>query len=164
MIRNTLDRPSFAGDAPEAIPGFLHWLGRTFPSPGRWRLLGVTVSDGAYATMVGPTGCIESVRHVRSRYLSDEVVDLVGAGDSFRAGLIGYLARNAGAFRVGGMNVEEAVQMGNLMACLYIKSPLDDRYGSIPDYARLLDIVRGGTRFNSTAALKAFLCEGDKDE
>jgi len=45
-----------------------------------------------------------------------DIVDLVGAGDSFRAGLITYIARNLDEFKTGNMDFTEAIQMGNLFA------------------------------------------------
>ena len=83
-----------------------------------------------------------------------EVVDLVGAGDSFRAGLITYIASHLDEFRNGSMNFAEAVQMGNLFASLYIKAPLDDRYGGIRSYDKMLKIVRSSVTYESFDALQ----------
>jgi len=85
------------------------------------------------------------------------VVDLVGAGDSFRAGLLTYIAGNLDDFRNGSMKFDEAVQMGNLFASLYIKAPLDDRYGNIKDYDKMLEIVRSDAAYSSFDALQRAL-------
>ena len=67
---------------------------------------------------------------------------LTGAGDSFRAGLVSYIARNVSAFRDGSLKVTEAIQMGSLVASLYVTAPLDDRYKNIRPYESLLRAVR----------------------
>ena len=81
--------------------------------------------------------------------MAGEVIDLVGAGDSFRAGLISYLARNLDVFREGEIDFAQAVQMGNLFASLFIKAPLSDRYGNIRPFERMLDIVHSGRWYDS---------------
>ena len=77
-----------------------------------------------------------------------DIVDLVGAGDSFRAGLITYIARNLDEFKAGNMDFTEAIQMGNLFAALYIKAPLDDRYSNIKNYEKMLNVVRSEATYN----------------
>jgi bifunctional ADP-heptose synthase (sugar kinase/adenylyltransferase) len=86
--------------------------------------------------------------------MAGEVVDLVGAGDSFRAGLIAYVAAHLNQFRAGSMSFGEAVQMGNLFASLFIKAPLGDRYGNIRPYDEMLEIVRGGITYPTFDALQ----------
>ena len=86
-----------------------------------------------------------------------EVVDLVGAGDSFRAGLITYLASHLDDFMSGTINFAEAVQMGNLFASLFIKAPLDDRDGSIKTYDKMLEIVHSGITYPTFDALQKAL-------
>ncbi len=150
LIRATLDRSRrrpVNGDA--AIEEFLLWLFERFGGDRRPRLFGVTVRDGAFAAASDAAGRFHGPRRFTSRFMCGEIVDLVGAGDSFRAGLVAYVARHAPDFRSGRLPVEEAVQAGNLMASLFIKSPLDDRYGHIPPLDRLLDVVRGGKRFET---------------
>ena len=49
------------------------------------------------------------------------------------------------------------MQTGNLMASLYIKSPLNDRYGSIAGFDALLAVVRSGREFASFEELTAAL-------
>jgi sugar/nucleoside kinase (ribokinase family) len=89
--------------------------------------------------------------------MAGEVVDLVGAGDSFRAGFISYTASHLNEFRKGAINFEEAVQMGNLFASLYIKAPLDDRYGGIKPYEKMLEVVRSNIKYESFEALQKAL-------
>ena len=90
---------------------------------------------------------------IESRFLAGEVIDLVGAGDSFRAGFISYIARNIEDFKNSRINFAEAVQMGNLFASLYIKAGLDDRYGNIGSFDNMLKIVQNGLVFDSFANL-----------
>jgi len=85
------------------------------------------------------------------------VVDLVGAGDSFRAGLIAYIASNLEAFKQGSMDFEQAVQAGNLFASLYIKAPLEDRYGNIRAYDKMLQILKKEGGFESFETLRRAL-------
>ena len=74
--------------------------------------------------------------------MGNGVIDFIGAGDSFRAGLLSYIAKNINDFKTGGMDFSEAIQMGNLFASLYIKAPLNNRYGNIGPYEELLKIVK----------------------
>jgi sugar/nucleoside kinase (ribokinase family) len=124
---------------------------------GRTRLFGVTVKNGAYAKLVGPDGRACETVFCASRFMVGSVIDLVGAGDSFRAGLAAYIARHREAFVAGSLAVEEAVQMGNLMATLYVTAPLSDRYGNIPPFETMLRVVRGGQAFASDSELAAAL-------
>ena len=137
---------------------FLDFLTERFwPDDGRTKLFGVTVSNGAYEKHVCPDGGIGGANRIESRFMAGEVVDLVGAGDSFRAGLITYIAGNLDKFNDGSMDFAEAVQMGNLFASLYIKAPLDDRYGNIKDYDKMLAIVRSDAEYPSFEALRRTL-------
>jgi hypothetical protein len=45
------------------------------------------------------------------------------------------------------MDFSEAVQMGNLFAALFIKAPLNNRYGNIKPYARMLHAVQSGKEY-----------------
>ncbi|MBP1608472.1 MAG: pfkB family carbohydrate kinase [Acidobacteria bacterium] len=111
---------------------------------GRTRLLGVTVSEGAFQKHILPDGKSSIPEKVLSRFMAGDVIDLVGAGDSFRAGLVTYIARNINSFRDGTMNFNEAVQMGNLFASVYIKAPLSSRY-RIEPYEQMIEHIRGGS-------------------
>jgi len=85
--------------------------------------------------------------------LAGEVIDLVGAGDSFRAGLISYIARNIEDFKNSRINHTEAAQMGNLFASLYIRASLNDRYENIGSFDNMLRVVQIGSVFDSFANL-----------
>jgi hypothetical protein len=52
------------------------------------------------------------------------------------------------------MNFCEAVQMGNLFASLYIKAPLNDRYGNIRTFDKMLKVVRSENNYPSLKALQ----------
>ncbi len=137
---------------------FLDWLTTRFwPKDGRTRLFGVTVSDGAYECHSTADGRVGGSTRIRSRFMAGEVVDLVGAGDSFRAGLITYIANNLDGFKSGSVDFAEAVQMGNLFASLYIKAPLDDRYGNIRPYERMLKVLRSDAGYSSFDELRRAL-------
>ena len=160
LIENTLapGRSWSTFEAHENDVHFLEFLADKFwQMDGRTKLFGVTVGDGAYERHIGPDNNVVGPNRVTSRFMAGEVVDLVGAGDSFRAGLISYIASHLDAFRDGSMDVEEAVQMGNLFASLFIKAPLDDRYGNIHPYEKMLRVVRSGVTYPSFEALRKAL-------
>jgi len=123
----------------------------------RTKLFGVTVSDGAYEKHVCADGGINGPNRIKSRFMAGEVVDLVGAGDSFRAGLLTYVASHLDEFRDGAIDFDEAVQMGNLFASLFIKAPLGDRYGNIRNYDKMLKVLRSGVEYPSFDALREAL-------
>ena len=83
---------------------------------------------------------------------------LLGELDSFRAGLLTYIANNLDAFRDGSMDFSEAVGMGNLFASVYIKAPLSDRYKS-RSYEKMLGVVHSGEDFASFEALEEALIQ-----
>ena len=160
MIENTLDGPRNRGEFREDENNvqFLDFLSERFwLGSGRTKLFGVTVSKGAYEKHIKPGGLVSDTTEIESRFMAGEVVDLVGAGDSFRAGLITYIGRNLDEFNNGSMNFGEAVQMGNLFAALYIKAPLEDRHGNIQTYDKMLRVVRSGINYASFDALQAAL-------
>jgi sugar/nucleoside kinase (ribokinase family) len=130
---------------------------RFWRGDGRTKLFGVTVSDGAYEKHVCPDGKIGGPNRIESRFMAGEVVDLVGAGDSFRAGLLTYVASHLDEFRDGSIDFSEAVQMGNLFASLFIKAPLGDRYGNIKSYDKMLKVLRSGADYPSFDALREAL-------
>ncbi len=137
---------------------FLQFLTEKFwRKDNRTKLFGVTVSSGAYEQHVCPNGTVSGPNKIESRFMAGEVIDLVGAGDSFRAGLITYIASNLNAFRTGAMSFTEAVQMGNLFASLFIKAPLGDRYGNIKAYEKMLKVVRSKKDFSSFDELRKAL-------
>lgn len=156
MIENTLKGPQhWQLTDHENILHFLDFFCERFwGKRGRTRFFGVTIRNGAYERHLLPDGAISHPAKVESRFMVGEVVDLVGAGDSFRAGLITYIARNLKKFDNGSMDFDEAVQMGNLFAALYIKAPLDDRHGNIGGYDKMLNVVRRGVDYPSLDALQ----------
>jgi len=160
LIENTL-APKRKWDSFDEHQNDVHFLdlitGRFWRRDKRTRLFGVTVSNGAYEKHICPDGSIAGPNKIESRFMAGEVVDLVGAGDSFRAGLLTYIAGNLDDFRNGSMRFDEAVQMGNLFASLYIKAPLDDRYGNIKSYDKMLEIVRSDAAYSSFDALQRAL-------
>lgn len=161
MIRNTLDpeHGTHGLGTRECCLSFLDFVAARFAGKGRGRtqLFGVTVKNGAYAKLVGPDDRVYETVFCPSRFMVGSVIDLVGAGDSFRAGLTATVARHRDAFLDGTLKVEEAVQVGNLMATLYITSPLNDRYGNIAGLDALLAVVRSGREFKSLEELAAAL-------
>jgi len=160
LIENTLAPGRNWGDVSEHENNthFLKFLTDKFwRKDNRTKLFGVTVSDGAYEQHVCPDGTMSTPNKIESRFMAGEVIDLVGAGDSFRAGLITYIASNLDAFRDGSMDFIEAVQTGNLFASLFIKAPLGDRYGNIKTYAKMLEVVRSKTAHSSFAELRKAL-------
>lgn len=163
MIRNTLDpqHRTQGQDTRESCLSFLEFIAARAAGTGRRRaqLFGVTVKNGAYAKFVGPDGRARETVFCASRFMVRGVVDLVGAGDSFRGGLTAAIARQKEAFLNGTLNVEEALQVGNLMATLYVTSPLDDRYGHIPSYETLLALVRSGRSFATLEELAAEMAQ-----
>ena len=71
-------------------------------------------------------------------------VQTAGAGGAqgARAELTLSGVRNIEQFKSGELDCAEAVQMGNLFASRYIKAPLDDRYGGIYPYEKMLTAIR----------------------
>ena len=137
---------------------FLELLTEKFwQKDNRTNLFGVTVSDGAYEKHICPDGTSDGPNKIESRFMAGQVVDLVGAGDSFRAGLITYLACHLDDFVSGSINFGQAVQMGNLFASLFIKAPLDDRYGNIKAYDKMLKVVHSGVTYPTFDALQKAL-------
>jgi sugar/nucleoside kinase (ribokinase family) len=160
LIENTL-APGRKWNAFEEHENNLHFLEllteRFWRKDGRTKLFGVTVSDGAYERHVNPNETIDGPNRIKSRFMAGEVVDLVGAGDSFRAGLITYVTSHLDEFKAGSIDFTEAVQMGNLFASLFIKAPLEDRYGNIHTYEKMLKVVRSTITYQSFDELQEAL-------
>ena len=125
MILNTLDEKRET--ARNCIPAFLEFLRKRFMRGDRPQMFGVTVKNGAHVCY-GDSG----IFFAESEFMDGKVVDLVGAGDSFRAGVAGYVSQNINAFRNGTLNAAKAAQTGNRMASLFVTAPLGDRYAFIP--------------------------------
>ncbi len=152
MIENTLGTPRdwAAFDENDNNLHFTDFLTERFwQKDGRTRLFGVTISNGAYEKHMLSDGQVKGPTRIESNFMVGDAVDLVGAGDSFRAGLITYIANNLNDFKAGNMDFTEAIQMGNLFAALYIKAPLADRYGNIKPYQKMLSVVRSQATYNS---------------
>jgi len=144
MIENTLAGPRNWDEFDEDsnIRNFIDFLSdRFWQNDSRTRMFGVTVSNGAYEKHMKPDGSVEGPSKTESKFMGGDVIDLVGAGDSFRAGFISYIAKNLDSFKDGTVDFSEAIGMGNLFAASYIKAPLNDRYGGIKSYDRMLEIV-----------------------
>ena len=150
MIENTLGEKGRSKNISENdyICHFLEFLAEQFCfNNDRMRMFGVTVRDGVYeihsTNEIRGTN-ITSSRPVKieSRFMDGEIIDLVGAGDSFRAGLISYISKNIDSFKNGTIDFAQAVQMGNLFASLYIKAPIYDRYINIDSYEKILDVIK----------------------
>ncbi len=157
MIGNTIGASGAQENPDMDIAGFLERITSMYAgSTDRTRLFGVTVSNGAYAQYAVPGEAAAEGRLIESRFMTGDVVDLVGAGDSFRAGLLTYIAKHLDRFRDGTMDIEEAVQTGNLVASLYIKSSLAERY-AMPAFEQILDVVRGKQSYAGLGKLKAAL-------
>jgi sugar/nucleoside kinase (ribokinase family) len=158
LIHNTLIVPEDGSEcAYKDCPTFLDAVTEKYVAQGkRTRFWGVTVSDGAYEKHILPDGYTSAPTKITSRFMGGEVIDLVGAGDSFRAGLVAYVARNLAAFRSGAMDFSEAVQLGNLFASCYIKAPLGHRY-CIRPYEEMMACVRSDA-IASEARLKPPQC------
>jgi len=152
MIENTLGQTGLSRGKTEDgyIRHFMDFLKEQAGAEShRTRLFGVTVSTGAFQKHVTPDGTVSDTQHVQSKFMAGEVIDLVGAGDYFRAGLITYIAKNIDAFKKGTLDFEYAVHMGNLFASLFIKAPLGDRYGHIRSYETLLSVVRSDRTYRN---------------
>ena len=157
LIENTLALPRTWENFTEHENNlhFIQFLTERFwRKDNRTRLFGVTVSNGAYEKHISPENNIGGPNKIESQFMAGEVVDLVGAGDSFRAGLITYIAHNLNQFRNGSIDFAEAVQMGNLFASLFIKASLEDRYGNIKAYNKMLKVVRSDTAYSNFEALR----------
>jgi len=152
MIENTLGQKGryISISQEQYIADFLKFL-----SEGFWqrnknsRFFGVTVKDGAFVIYRDAHGDITGPEKVTSRFMVGDVKDLVGAGDSFRAGFVAYIARNIKNFQTGKIDIQQAIQMANLFASLYVKSPLNDRYGNIGSFDRMLEVVRSESKFDN---------------
>lgn len=121
------------------IINFLNFLSREYSN---FKIFGVTVKDGAYVIYKDAKGNITGPQKKTSKFMGKGVTDLVGAGDSFRAGVVTYIAKNIEAFKSDKINIENAIQMGNLFASLYIKAPLNNRYSSIENYNKMLEMIK----------------------
>jgi sugar/nucleoside kinase (ribokinase family) len=152
MIENTIGKKGRSKNMTkdEYIFQFLNFLSDKFwVDENRTRFFGVTIRNGAIAIYKDSKGNIFGPEEIKSQFLAGQVIDLVGAGDSFRAGLISYIARNIDDFKNNRINHTEAVQMGNLFASLYIKTCLNDRYENIGSFDNMLRVVQSDSVYDS---------------
>ena len=136
-------------DEKEYIDAFLKSLSQKFWRDKNAGVFGVTVKNGASVIYRDAFGNIDGPLMVRSKFMSGDAIDLVGAGDSFRAGFVTYIVKNIKDFKTGRINIADAVQMANLFASLYIRAPLSDRYGNIGEYEKLLRVINSPIQFNT---------------
>jgi len=152
MIENTIgQKGKYIGISEEEyISYFLKYLSKNFWQKNKApRVFGVTVKDGAFVIYRDSFGKVTGPEKITSRFMIGDVRDLVGAGDSFRAGFVAYVAKNIENFRNDKINIEQAVQMANLFASLYIKAPLNNRYSTIGRYEKMLDVINRDCKFKS---------------
>ena len=152
MIENTIGGKDkfFNLTKEEYICYFLNFLADMFwQDDNRARIFGVTVNNGVIVKYKDAEGNIFESEKIESDFMLGEVIDLVGAGDSFRAGLMAYITQNIEDFKGGQINIREAIQLGNLFASVYIKSPLGNRYGNIEAYEKMLKISQSKIKFGS---------------
>ena len=158
MIENTLGQKDMSHNLTpdEYICHFLDFLSdRFWKYDNRARIFGVTISNGSVAKYKDAAGNISTPEKVESKFLAGEVIDLVGAGDSFRAGFISYIAKTIENFKNSAIDSTQAVQMGNLFASLYIKAGLSDRYGNIGSFDNMLTVLQSDKTYNSFSDLIA---------
>ncbi|MHC4075974.1 MAG: carbohydrate kinase family protein [Planctomycetota bacterium] len=141
-------------DENENFARFLDFLAENFwTENSRTRAFGITTRNSVFEKHINPDGTSPRPAKILSRFMAGEVVDLVGAGDSFRAGFLSYAAKNIEGFLRGDFDFSKAVDMGNLFAAVYIKSPLGDRYGNIGPYEKMLEVVENKAVYNSFSEL-----------
>jgi len=165
IIENTLRSPRdwTAFDEVETNLHFLDFLTKRFwKNDSRTKMFGVTVTNGAYEKHMLPDGSVKGPTKIESNFMAGDVIDLIGAGDSFRAGLVAYITHNLDEFTTGSMNFAEAIQTGNLFAALFIKAPLHDRYHNIKSYEKIANVVRGGMSYATFYDLMAELSEDSR--
>ncbi len=104
------------------------------------KLFGVTDGLDVYS-VYGNKKEVFGPLHIRSNYFV-KPESLVGAGDSFRAGVLLYLLKNKEEFEKNKLNLREAINMGNLISSLYISAPKENRYTNIKHYSSLIAEIR----------------------
>lgn len=108
----------------------------------RTRLFGITVKDGAYQKHSMIDGSSPPAEKITSRFIADGNINLVGAGDSFRSGVVTYVAHHLNNFKDGTIDFAQVVQMGNLFASRYIRNPLQDRFQGFKPFNEMLDEIK----------------------
>ena len=115
----------------------------------RTRIFGITLNNGAIEKHITSDNIASKPKKIESRFMAGGAVDLIGAGDSFRSGLVSYVAKNIDSFNAGNIDFTEAVQMGNLFAALYVKAPLDDRYSNFKSFEKMLGFIKSEKVFGT---------------
>jgi len=130
LIGNTLfEKQGWYHDTEEDYFVFLETIAEKYwKQNNRTKLFGITVKDGAYQKHCTPTGFSPRPVKVASRGIVEGEINLVGAGDAFRAGLITYIVRHIKDFKNGTIDFNQAVQMANMAASHYIKNSRHDRF------------------------------------
>jgi sugar/nucleoside kinase (ribokinase family) len=152
MIENTIGtKGNYVGISEEDyICYFLQYLsGKFWGQNKNPKVFGITVKDGACVIYRDSSGRIIGPTKISSKFMIGDVKDLVGAGDSFRAGFVSYIAKNIETFRNGIIDIKEAVQMANLFASLYIKAPLNNRYSTIGNYENMLRVIENNFKYRT---------------
>ena len=151
MIENTLGQKGLSKDMSEKeyIAHFLDFLAdRFWANDDKSGMFGVTISSGAFEKHTTGGG-VSMPAKIESDFMIGQVMDLVGAGDSFRAGFVSYIAKNIRVFKAKELDYGKAVQMGNLFASLYIKAPLNDRYRNIGTYEKMLNVINAKRNYDN---------------
>ncbi|MFA6186929.1 MAG: carbohydrate kinase family protein [Phycisphaerae bacterium] len=162
MIENTISgKGKYIGVSEEEyISYFLKYLSEKFWRQNKnARVFGVTVKDGAFVIYRDAQGNTIAPQKITSKFMVGNVKDLVGAGDSFRAGFVAYIVKNIEKFRNGKINIEQAVQMANIFASLYIKAPLNNRYSTIGRYEKMLSIINDNSQFSNFEELVSIVLQ-----
>ena len=113
------------------------------------RIFGITLNNGAIDKHITPGNAASKSKKIKSRFMAGGAIDLIGAGDSFRSGLVSYIVKNINDFNIGTIDFDQAIQMGNLFAALYVKAPLDDRYGNFRSFEKMLKIIKSEKVFDT---------------
>lgn len=143
MIGNTLlDNPDWCDDPDQDCAVFLRALAARYWRGTRTRLFGVTVGDGAFMIYRKPDGEVSAVEKIQSPFVAHGGVNLIGAGDAFRSGLMSCIATRTDEYRCGTLNFHEAVRVGNLFASRYVTAPLNDRFSGIVQLDQMTAYVR----------------------
>jgi len=142
IIANSLDYlPDCDRENENFYFDFLDFLIRdNLGSRNRPKLFGVTSTQEVSAINSFESEISKPFK-VKSKFGKGQVVDLVGAGDSFKAGVFAYICKNIGDFKSGDINWADTVQMGHLFSSRFINSNLNDRYGRIERYDEMCELL-----------------------
>ncbi|MCK4966894.1 carbohydrate kinase family protein [bacterium] len=134
---------SWESDEISKAYSFLEYFERTFWNKvEEARIFAVTAKDYVIIKYCTPKKGVIT-RFLENYFSSIKASDTVGAGDAFRAGFNVYVIKNLKRFKRGTMDINEAVQMANLTALLYIGGKETDAFKSYT-FMDLLRLVREG--------------------